>query len=105
MSNMFVWFDSNVPEHTRKALEDYFIHGYQPGSFLTSVLANDLLTASCRADAQNKQCLGYIAEWIVHNSPVGSYGSYDAVYSWCRGNEHRTHFEKQCIVKILSTEY
>ena len=105
MSRMFIWSRSGVPEHTQEALENYFVRGYEPGSFLTATLAGDLMAAACKADSENTEALAYIAKWIVNNAPVGSWGSYDTVRSWCRGNEYRTAFEKQCVVNILSEQY
>jgi hypothetical protein len=37
-----------------EALENYLMHGFMPGGFLTSVLANDLYLAVGRADHWNK---------------------------------------------------
>jgi len=50
-----------IPEHTAQSLIDYVEHGWQPGSFLTAVLENDLGGAAFRADMENKLCLANIA--------------------------------------------
>jgi hypothetical protein len=50
-----------IPEHTAQSLIDYVEHGWQPGSFLTAVLENDLEGAAFRADQQNKLYLANIA--------------------------------------------
>ena len=50
-----------IPEHTAQSMLNYVEHGFQPGSFLTSVLENDLQGAAFRADMENKQYLANIA--------------------------------------------
>ena len=50
-----------IPEHTAQSLIDYVEHGWQPGSFLTAVLENDLEGAAFHADPQNKRYLANIA--------------------------------------------
>jgi hypothetical protein len=36
-------FNNNrsIPEHTRESLMNYFVYGYQPGGFVTAVLAGN----------------------------------------------------------------
>ena len=50
-----------IPEHTAQSMIDYVEHGWQPGSFLTAVLENDLEGAAFRADMENKLYLANIA--------------------------------------------
>ncbi len=50
-----------IPEHTVQSMIDYVEHGWQPGSFLTAVLENDLEGAAFRADMENKLYLANIA--------------------------------------------
>jgi len=68
-----------IPEHTRGALERYFIDRLPPGSFLTAVLANDLMTAMGKADHMNQIALKDICGWIYMTAPVDSWGSYEQV--------------------------
>lgn len=93
----------NVPEHTIEALDRYWKHGYSPGSFLSSVLVGDLYTAAARADPANKRSLGFIAEYIVHEAPRGSYGHPEVVQDWINRGEMFQFHEKQRVVEILST--
>jgi len=73
--------------HTRRALEDYLLRGYEPGSFLTSVLSNNFVGAVTRADSENGKHLKEIAIWIVNNIPVGSWGNEERVYNWCKDKD------------------
>lgn len=105
VTDHFNWGYSDVPEHTRESLANYFIHCYEPGSFLMSVLVNDLYGAACRADHINRPALAEIAKWVMHNAPVGSWGSPEAVNGWLKKNEYQQHFEKSLVMKVLSTDY
>lgn len=68
-----------VPDHTQMALEGYVIDGYQPGGFLTAVLANDLFGAIGRADYMNKAALADICGWIYSRAPSDCWGNYEIV--------------------------
>ena len=95
-----------VPDHTRESLELYLIHGYNPGGFLSSVLAGDFFRAVGIADTANRQMLWVIGQWIVNEAPHGSWGSYDAIDRWCNDFKScRTNYvyslEQKQIVDIL----
>lgn len=79
-----------------EALENYLMYGFQPGGFLTSVLANDLYLATGRADHRNKDRLPEIVKEILFRMPNMSYGSYAAVKDWCRDRDgRRSTYAKQ----------
>lgn len=95
--------NNNVPDHTLEALNNYFKFGWEPGSFLMSVLCNDLYTASGRADHMNKPALAYIAQYIVNEAPYGSWGDVETVRDWINKGEHFQRYERKRLVDILST--
>lgn len=72
-----------------QSLENYLMHGFEPGGFLTSVLANDLQLAVGRADAWNKERLPEIVDEVVFKMPAISIGSYKAVQDWCKDVDGR----------------
>ena len=79
-----------------EALENYLMYGFQPGGFLTSVLANDLYLAVGRADHWNKDNLPRIVHEVIHRMPSISHGSYAAVKEWCRDQDaRRSTYAKQ----------
>ena len=79
-----------------EALENYLMHGFMPGGFLTSVLANDLYLAVGRADHWNKDRLPEIVNEVLFRMPSGSYGSYAAVNDWCKDRDgRRSSYAKQ----------
>jgi len=91
-----------VPSHTIEALENYWIRGFEPGSFLNAALAGDLYQAAARADRWNKDALGHIAVYIAREAPDGSWGSSKVVRDWCNRGEWFQRYEKQRVVDILS---
>lgn len=83
MPKLMLFYEGwNVPPHTAEAIENYLIRGFQPGGFVTSVLANDLLGAATSCDHINKQCIIDIVKWVAAFAPVGSWGNYDNVGNW-----------------------
>lgn len=73
---------ADLPEHMRGAMERYMQYGIEPGSFLYSVLCNDLMGAVGRADSINRDRLGDYATWLYNNAPPPSFGSREKVDAW-----------------------
>lgn len=71
-----------VPEHTMGALQRYVEKKYQPGSFLTNVLSNNLFEAVACADELNQQHLVDIVVFIYNRLPMDCYGSPDIVQKY-----------------------
>lgn len=69
----------DIPEHTKGAIERYILDRYAPGSFLQSVLANDLFQAVGRADDINIRHLRDICGWIYNRAPLDCWGSYETI--------------------------
>jgi len=92
-----------VPSHTIEALDRYWTHGYEPGSFLGMLLCGDVYNAVLRADRWNKQALGPIVEYIVRNAPRGSYGSVQLYQDWVNHGVAFQQHQKNRVVDILST--
>lgn len=76
-----------LPEHMRGCMRRYIEERRQPGSFLTSVLASDLMQAAAVADDINRQRLFDYANWLHNYAPPECYGSYNKVDAWLRGPE------------------
>jgi hypothetical protein len=95
----------NVPSHTAEALANYWIRGWEPGSFLMSMLMGDLFTAAARADHWNKDALGHIAQMIVDVGPHGSWGSEYAVRSWLAKGDAFQRYEKQRMIDYLKKDH
>ena len=94
-----------VPDHSRETLDNYWKHGWEPGSFITNMLVGDLYAAAARADFINKPAMAFIAEYIVNEAPEGSWGNMDLVRDWCKKGHYYQQHEKQRLVEILSTDH
>jgi hypothetical protein len=95
---------------------NYLVHGYGPGSFFTSVLANDFLDAISRSHPGNTiPGLKNLVCWIINELPEGiTHGSYETVQDWLNmSSEARRvvleqrrliYTEQDEIIKILKGE-
>ena len=63
-------------------VENYIMHGLEPGGFSTAVLADDYEVADANADAWNKLNLPHIMHRINIGLPSQSIGSYEAINNW-----------------------
>lgn len=71
-----------IPSHMHQALKDYIEHGWQPGSFLTSMLQNDIYNAVWKADHINE---GAISDWVKFLQwyiPTECFGNEEKVRDW-----------------------
>jgi hypothetical protein len=92
-ANRYLKFNDRVPEHIQLALEEYIIHGYPPGSFVTAVLCNNLIKAACSCDYLNQQYLIDIAKWVFHAAPIGCWGDERTIARWVADTDQiRTNF-------------
>ena len=85
-------------------LYNYLVHGFEPGSFWTSVLANDFMGAIQRSHPANDiPALKHTVGWIQDVFPQGSYGDYRSVRYWVnmQPQHRRQHLEHH---RILLTE-
>jgi hypothetical protein len=74
-----------VPDEWKQVLYNYLVHGFEPGGFFTSLLANDALGAISRSHPANDiQSLKSLASWIVNSAPREAWGSYEKVDAWLK---------------------
>ena len=74
----------DVPRDFADPMYNYLVHGYSPGSFFTSVLANDFHGAVARSHPANTlEALKCLVGWISECMPREAHGSYDIVSNWC----------------------
>jgi hypothetical protein len=71
-----------VPAHMWDAVTGYYLHRYQPGSFLTALLSNDLMGAMGRADEENAARIKDWCTFLYNFTPAGSHGSPERVRAW-----------------------
>lgn len=80
----------------------YLLNGWAPGSFFTSVLANNFMDAMARCHPSNTaQSLKNLVGWIVDSMPRTAWGSYEAVEYWT----NLTDQERRHILEMHSLIY
>ena len=90
-----------VPTDFADPMYNYLVHGYNPGSCFTSVLANDFAGAIARSHPANTiEAFKALANWIQEYMPKEACGSYKAVDDWCylTENARRAVLEKHELV-------
>lgn len=88
-----VW---QVDVEYRDALINYLVHGFQPGSFWSAVLANDFKRAIQSSHPANTiPALKAATGWIWDSFPAVSRGSPETVNRWLAmtAAERRSHLE------------
>lgn len=88
--------NNNLPPHTEATLKNYFIRGWEPGGFVSSMLAMDMERALYTADVVNRHHLYDIGSWILEFAPPYSWGNYELIEDWCKDKDgRRTKFADQ----------
>ena len=73
----------SVPRDYFDPLYNYLVHGFEPGSFWTAVLANDFMTAVQHSHPSNDiPALKNTVGWIRDRWAPESYGDYHRVRAW-----------------------
>lgn len=73
---------SAIPEMTLHSLSLYVNEGVPTGSFLRSVLSNDLFGAFERADQQNRDVIGLLVMYIYNEIPSECWGTRKHYHAW-----------------------
>ena len=93
-SSFALW---GISDEWQEVIENYLVKGFEPGSFFTSVLANDLTGAATHSHPGNRwEDICRLCKWIHNESPTECHGSYNAVASWSKRSnaERRTICEE-----------
>jgi hypothetical protein len=91
----------SVPRDYFDPLYNYLVHGYEPGSFWTAVLANDFMRAIQHSHPSNSiDALKHTVGWIQDSFPLESYGNIFIVEDWVNrsGHDRRTILESACMI-------
>lgn len=82
MESFYQW---QVPKDFADPMYNYLVHGFEPGSCFTSVLANDFYNAIRRSHPANTvEAFKSLAGWIHDYVPRQAIGSYQAVENWTK---------------------
>jgi hypothetical protein len=72
-----------VPDDYANPIFNYLVHGWNPGSFFTAVLANDFRRAVQTSHPANTiPALKALSGWMGDNMPHKAWGSYEDVKAW-----------------------
>ena len=86
-----------VPKDYADPMFNYLVHGFEPGSFFTAVLANDFARAVQHSHPANTiTALKGLVGWIQSAMPECAYGSYQNVKTWL---EMPPHIRREELVK------
>lgn len=71
-------------------LYNYLVHGFEPGSFWSAVLANDFMRAvQCSHPSNDIPALKHAVGWIRDSFPREAYGSYEQLKEWIKLDPHQ----------------
>lgn len=73
-----------IPEMTMQSLTLYVNEGVPTGSFLRSVLSNDMFGAFGRADQSNRDAIGLLVNYIYNEIPSGCWGTREIYHAWLK---------------------
>ncbi len=82
----------HVPREWADVMYRYLVHGLEPGSMFTAMLANDARGMIGRSHPGNTiEALKAVSGWIAGVVPDQARDSYPAVHSWCRLQDEQRH--------------
>ena len=70
-----------------EGLELYINHRIKPGSFMTAVLANDLIEAVGKSDPRNIKNIPAYVYFLYIFAPPECFGSYEKVKAWLKSGK------------------
>ncbi len=73
---------SELPESLRWAMKSYLEYGFEPGSFLTAVIENNLSESFACADEDNRLLLFDIVKWFYNKAPMQCWKSKENRIAW-----------------------
>jgi hypothetical protein len=94
----------HVPRDYADPMYNYLVHGFNPGSCFTAVLANDFYGAISKSHPSNTvESLKALTGWIYDTVPRDARGNYKAVDEWCylKDAERRLILERK---ELIHTE-
>lgn len=71
-----------IPKETLGRLNNYVLHGVDPGSFLCACLRDRFVESASRADSCNAAALREIALYIYNRMPGGCWGNEKKITQW-----------------------
>lgn len=73
-----------IPQRTLDTIDNYVLHGLEPGGFVTAVLHNDLAGAVGTADSWNLAALPDIVRYVYNECPSDCWGNQNKVNAYLK---------------------
>lgn len=80
-------YDLVPVDYMAGAVQRYIENRIDPGSFLASIICNDLTTACGKADSTNQQYLVEWVKWFYNEAPNNCWGSREKYIAWIERKE------------------
>ena len=99
--------DWYVEDYLYDSMYNYLVDGLSPGSFFTSVLANNFMDAISHSHPSNRVSdLKNLVGWMVARFPPLSFGSYKIVEAWLQltDDERREKLEDSLLIYTRKEE-
>jgi hypothetical protein len=90
-----------VPRDFFDPLYNYLVHGFEPGSFWSAVLANDFMRAVQHSHPSNDiPALKNTVGWILDSWPEAAYGDCSTIQTWVdfSGHKRRLYLEQHNLI-------
>ena len=84
-----------LPPYMKSAVENWVFHGIPGGSFLTSIMTNNLKDSIFQADAQNRAKIQDWVQFITWHIPSACQGSVGCVNHWIQLHTKENGKEEQ----------
>ena len=68
-----------IKRSTIESINNYIEHGWEPGSFVSAVLANNLMESMGCADLENRLTIFAICSYVHNEIPGLAHGSYERI--------------------------
>lgn len=75
---------SKIKESTIETINNYILHGWEPGSFVYAVLSNNLIESFGCADTENARSLKEICCYVYNEIPSAAWGSAEKVAAYLK---------------------
>ena len=92
----------DVADDYAASMYNYLVHGFEPGSFFTAILANDFMSAVQHSHPSNTiVALKALMGWVNDYMPDEAKGSREIVGLWCK----KTSGERRAILEAARLIY
>ena len=78
-----------IRDNMMQGIKDYIENRWEPGSFLSAVIVNNLKQAVMYADDDNMENLPAFVDYFYNHAPIDCWGSEENFLGWLEGEESK----------------